>query len=42
MYDVEGRMALEPVQGNRASSQVNLGYTDLFHVPVVTSVSFET
>ena len=40
MYDVEHEMALEPMQGNRASSQVDLGYIELFHVPAVTSVSF--
>ena len=40
MYDVERRMALEPMQGNRASSHVELGYTELFRVPAVTSVSF--
>ena len=30
-------MALEPVQGNRASSRVGLGYTELFRVAGVTS-----
>ena len=40
MYDVECRMAVEPMQGNRASSQVDLGCTEIFHIPVVTSVSF--
>ena len=40
MYDVEGGMALEPKQGNRASSPVDLGYTVFFHIPVVTSLSF--
>ena len=38
--DVECRMALEPVKGNRASSRVDLGYTELFRVPALTSVSF--
>ena len=33
-------MALEPMQGNRASSWVDMGYTKLFRVPVVTAVSF--
>ena len=40
MYDVECRMALEPMQRNRASSRVDLVYTELFHIPAVTSVSF--
>ena len=40
MYDGEERITLEPMRGNRASSLVDLGYTDLFHIPVVTSVSF--
>ena len=40
MYDGERGIALEPVQGNRASYRVDLGYTELFHLPAVTSVSF--
>ena len=40
VYVVESGMALAPMQGNRASSRIELGYTDLFHVHVVTSVSF--
>ena len=28
--------------GNQASSHVDLGYTDRFHIPVVTSLSFST
>ena len=32
-------MALEPMQLNRASSRVDLGYTELFRVAVVTSGS---
>ena len=39
MFDGECRMALEAMHGNQASYQVDLGYTDLFHVPLVTSVS---
>ena len=35
-------MALEPMQGNGASSRVDVGYTKLFHAPVVISVSFQT
>ena len=30
----------EPMQGNWSSFQVDLGYTKLFHIPAVTSVSF--
>ena len=33
-------MALEPMQGNWASSHFDLGYTEIFLVPAVTSVSF--
>ena len=40
VYDVESGMALEPMQCNGASSQVDLGYTKLFCIPAVTSVSF--
>ena len=36
MYDVEHGMTLEPMQENRASSRVDLGYTELFHIPAVT------
>ena len=42
MYDMEYRMALEPMQWKWASSQVDLGYTEVFRVPVVTSLSFYT
>ena len=34
------RDALEPMQQNQASSLVYLGYTEMFCVPVVTSVYF--
>ena len=30
VYDVERGMALEPMQGNQASSRVDVGYTELF------------
>ena len=33
-------MALEPMQWNQDSSQVDLWYTELFQVPVVTSMWF--
>ena len=39
MFDGERGMALEPMQGNWASSQVDLDYTELFHVAAVTSRS---
>ena len=40
VYDVEHEMALDPMQGNRDSSRIDLGYTELFCIPAVTSVSF--
>ena len=40
LYDVEWGIALKAKQGNLSSFQVDLGYTELFHIPVVTSVSF--
>ena len=33
-------MVIEPMQGKLASSQLDLGHTDLFCVPEVTSVFF--
>ena len=33
-------MAMQPMQGKWASSQIDLWYTELFCVPEVTSVSF--
>ena len=42
MFDGECGMALEPMQWIWASYQVDLVYTDLFHVPLVTSVSLQT
>ena len=35
-------MAQKPTQGNWVSSQVDLGYNELFRIPAVTSVSFCT
>ena len=32
----------KPMQGNWASSRVDFGYTEIFHIPVVTSVFFKT
>ena len=42
VYDVGRGLALESIQGNWASSRVDLGETELFHMPAVTSVSFLT
>ena len=35
-------MVLEPMQGILVSSQFGLGYTELYCVPEVTSVSFSS
>ena len=40
LYDGERGIALKPMQGNWSSFQVDLVYTELLHIPVVTSVSF--
>ena len=42
VYDGERGIALEPMKGNQASSRVDLGYSELFNIPEVTSVSVET
>ena len=39
LYDGEWDIALKPMQGRWSSFQVDLGYTELFHIPVVTAVS---
>ena len=39
-YDGEWSIALKPVHGNWSSLQLDLGYTEVFHIPAVTSVSF--
>ena len=31
---------METMQGKWASSRVDLGYTELYHIPPVTSVSY--
>ena len=36
MFDGERGMSLEPMQENWASSRVDLGYTELFHIATVT------
>ena len=40
LYDGEWGIALKPRQGNWSSIQVDLGYSELFHISSVTSVSF--
>ena len=42
MFDGKRGMALEQMQVNWASSQVDLGYTELFRIAVVTSGSHWT
>ena len=38
LYDVDCGMVMWPMQGKLASSQFDLGYTELFCIPEVTSV----
>ena len=40
LYDGERGIALKPMKENWSSFQVDLWYTELFHIPAVTSVSF--
>ena len=40
VYDVEWETAMDSMKGNCASSWVDLGYTNQFCVPLVTSVFF--
>ena len=40
VYDLECEMAMYSMKGKCASSWVDLGYTDLFSIPEVTSVFF--
>ena len=42
LYDEDRGMVMEPMQGKLASSQFDLGYTDQFCVPEVTSVFFSS
>ena len=42
MYDVDCRVFMEPMQGKLATSQFDFGYTELFCLPVVTSVFFSS
>ena len=40
IYDVQCEMAMDSMKGKYASSLINLGYTNLFCIPEVTSVFF--
>ena len=40
LYDVEYEMAMDSMKGKCASSCIDLGYTNLFCIPEVTSVFF--
>ena len=42
LYDAKWGIALKPMQGNWSSFKVDLGYTELFHILAVTSVSFKS
>ena len=39
LYSVKHGIAMEPLKGNRASSRVDLGYTELFCIPEVHQCS---
>ena len=38
LSDVEQGITMEPMKGKWASSRVDLGYTELFCIPLVTAV----
>ena len=40
VYDMECEMAMDSMKGKCASSCIDLGYTNLFCIPEVTSVFF--
>ena len=42
LYDVDRGVVMEPMQGILASSQFDLGHTNLFCVPEVTSGFFSS
>ena len=42
LYDEDRGMVMEPMQLKLASSQFDLGHTDRFYVPGVTSVFFSS
>ena len=42
LYDEDCGVVMEPILGKLASSQIDLGYTNLFCIPGVTSVFFSS
>ena len=42
LYDADHGMVMEPMEGKLASSQFDLGYTEQFCIPEVTSVLFSS
>ena len=42
LYDEDRGMVMEPMQGKLASSQFDLGHTDLFRIPELTTVFFSS
>ena len=42
LYSVKHGIAMEPMKGKRASSRVDVVYTELFCIPEVTSVFFSS
>ena len=42
LYDADCGIVMEPMQGKLASSQLDLGHTDLFCLPEVTSGFFSS
>ena len=40
LYDMVWGIALKPIQGNWLSFQVDLGYSELLHIPAMMSVNF--
>ena len=39
LYDMEQGISMEPMKGKWASSRVDMGYTEIFCIPEVTTVS---
>ena len=42
LYDVDRGMVMVPMQGKFSSSQFDLGYTEIFCIPDVTSLFFSS
>ena len=42
LYDVDRGMVMVPMQGKFSSSQFDLGYTEIFCIPEVTSLFFSS